>query len=128
MLFAWVAAFSLCHAHCALGKNAPMQMPGANQASSGCHGNGCPAKNNDGTGTFCFTVKSLSTDTGSVTLHPPEATAYLQAALLSLPELSTLPGPSGFLVRQTSPPDWNFTPEVSLGPAFRSHAPPTFSN
>ena len=29
--------------------------------------------------------------------------------------------------RQAKPRDWVFTPEVSLGPAFRSHAPPFIS-
>lgn len=32
----------------------------------------------------------------------------------------------GFQYRQAKPPEWVFTPEVCLGPAFRSHAPPAF--
>ena len=32
----------------------------------------------------------------------------------------------GFEYRQAKPPDWVFTPEVCLGPAFRSRAPPVF--
>lgn len=125
MLFAWVAAFGLCNAHCALGKNAPMQMPApSSESSPGCHGGACPNSGDAANGSFCFTLKNLFSDTSSTTLQAPDAPAFLQSILFALPELADLSAPSTSILRQASPPDWIFTPEVYLGPAFRSHAPP----
>jgi hypothetical protein len=38
----------------------------------------------------------------------------------------SLLAPQALPARQTKRREWVFTPEVCLGPAFRSHAPPVF--
>ena len=122
-LFTWVFAFGLCTAHCGLGKDAPMKMTGASGSPSTCSG-GCPGADPAAPGGFCLTVKSMSSDVSSVNLQAPDATAFLQAMLPPLLALDLSSSAAARLPRQADLLDRVFTPEVYLGPAFRSHAPP----
>ena len=127
-LLVWVSAFGLCTVHCALGKGAHIGT--ANPESlPPCHGSGAPHSDSskhssDSSGSFCLTTKTLYLAVADLGLHAPDALAFVQPvfAALSVAEVEFVE--SAQLLRQSRAPDWVFTPEVYLGPAFRSHAPP----
>lgn len=121
-LLAFVAAQAICFVHCHLpaGESA--------EAVPSCHA-AAPASDNptDAQDSMpseaCVTLKTMLSGADAPTIAPPEFhTLYLLSALVfSLEDTaSEMAGES----RQAHPSDWIFTPEVSLGPAFRSLAPP----
>ena len=127
-LIGWITAFGICSAHCALGTAShiggthEMELPP-------CHGG--PASSGSDAGSdptpassFCFTIKSLSFHVDSVLVNAPNAPALIEPALAALHAAGSDLVASAQFLRQSRPLDFVFTPEVSLGPAFRSHAPP----
>jgi len=74
----------------------------------------------------CSSLKSLRQNGPSISVpNPSFGIAWLRAELPA--EELTLATRLTAVWRQTIPRDWVFTPEVSLGPAFRSLAPPASS-
>jgi hypothetical protein len=72
----------------------------------------------------CLTHKqALLTSKAPPAFHPALVPLYTLSAL-TLP-LNTADAPIHATLRQTKPRDWVFTPEVCLGPAFHSLAPPS---
>ena len=71
----------------------------------------------------CFTKKPLAAEKDIAWgLQPSFNLAFIIAALVVAFET---PNPADAIItRQATPRDWVFTPEVCLGPAFRSLAPP----
>ena len=126
VLIGWITAFGICSAHCALG-----QIRHAGEADSEalppCHGGpmqGNPDSNSGKATSFCITIKSLHSPVADLALHPPQTVALFQPVFAALNAVEVDFIHSAQLLRQCGAPDWVFTPEVSLGPAFRSHAPP----
>ena len=77
-------------------------------------------------GSCCSTLKAVAQTANPVVFSKP---AFHAIAFLSvLPEMraASLALSKNPLHCQAKPPDWVFTPEVCLGPAFRSLAPPAF--
>ena len=125
-LVAFLAAQTLCFIHCNLGgARGEPALPSCHVAASpgACHDKGDSSPQGPTT-TTCFTLQNLVTSGDAPTLVVPEF------SVLCLPALPTpaLDVSSTELVasfsRQANHGDWVFTPEVSLGPAFRSLAPP----
>ena len=123
-LFVWLTAQTLCVHHCA-------SLTFAKNSDSAC----CAKKSSDpskaptGTGSIsCGGLKTvkLETKTGlsevAVVMLPPSLPVFV----LTLPEI---PADSAFAdyVRALPRVDFVFRPEVSLGAALRSHAPPALA-
>ena len=126
-LILWATALGVCSAHCALGQT---RHGGNNSAEAlpPCHGGPAPAdsdSNSSKATSFCITIKTLYSAGADVALNPPDTLALFQPmfAVLSVTEITFTPNAQ--LLRHTHPPNFVFTPEVYLGPAFRTHAPPT---
>jgi hypothetical protein len=121
----WTTALGICSAHCALGQSGHIGET-TSESLPPCHGGPVSSDSDSSSGTatsFCFTIKSLSFHVESVLLNAPTAEALLQPSFADLSAAPLTVAPAQ-LSRQSRPPDFVFTPEVSLGPAFRSHAPP----
>jgi hypothetical protein len=127
-LVAFCVAQTLCFAHCNLGESKRDSIrPSCHGASSqSCHNEtGCRTSANSPSTPVCSILKNpLASGGGSPTLVVPEFSPIyllpsdpvsLEAAESQLNLLFT---------RQANQSDRVFTPEVSLGPAFRSLAPP----
>jgi len=90
-----------------------------------CHGTpNCPTSEAQPAGAFCITVRDLFAGEGqALVIYPPEIPDLPEQFLVqALPDLSR---PLACAVGwNNARDDQPFTPEVSLGPAFRAHAPP----
>ena len=95
-----------CEAHCAKNNSDPSQ-----KSESPCGDS------------MCFTKKPLAAEKNVASASQPSPSlAFLIAPLVLAFEL---PDDAEAVFSRPAPPrDWVFTPEVSLGPAFRSLAPP----
>ena len=137
-LFAWVLASSLCLSeslfshwsdgagHDALrGHQSDWHHDTA--STEGPSGHSHDSNNGEEGGSCCSSLNALP-HTGSSALLPKGdfgQLAPLHFALLT--PVLTFVQPEVSPPRQTKSRDWVFTPEVYLGPAFRSHAPPLFA-
>lgn len=132
-LLVWVAAQVLCFAHCNFG----VSHGGFQQASchgsapaKACHDDGKssgPAQQDSSASVVCSTLKSALVGSGVTALVPPDFHLLYTLAPLALALDVTAAEPTALLSRQPKTRDWVFTPELSLGPAFRSLAPPSLS-
>lgn len=120
VLLVWVAAQALCFAHC--------HFPSAKKSASSSHqGSCCPKKAEKSGSNVCVTLKTVLHDSAAQTEAVPDAPLlYLIVAWVNAPDLSASSIAQNFL-RQQCFHDRLFTPEVCLGPAFRSLAPPVLS-
>lgn len=130
VLVCWSVALAICWHHCATGACSGNSKVAA-KAQPSCHSvpdNSDPGKSNpNDAGSACFAKKPFSGEKLIVNAAAPSLhLGYLSAALnlvaFELPRAS-----QSFHLRQATPRDWVFTPEVSLGPAFHSLAPPALS-
>ena len=127
-LVIWTSAWVSCWMECS-GGDIHAEPDHHQAATASQHSNGQPAdshKDNDHNESFCDSLKSIVHVT---TLNQvPKAdfglafTAFVQSLLSP-----AVAGAEPPLLRQPEPRDWVLTPEVCLGPAFRSHAPPVSS-
>lgn len=130
VLLVWLTAMAFCAAHCSLG----IGHGDSNQSS--CHGtaastshheddhSGVPNDQRPQTSYNCEILKSaLLPGNAPILVQPEPHLLYVLPPLVALLE-SALDEPRTSLLRQAWRRDWVFTPEVYLGPAFRSHAPP----
>ena len=127
-LGAFVAAQAACFVHCHFGGGH------GDAAKPSCHGGSSakashdkphpPAPSDPAPSASCNTLKVLMAGSGAYTLAAPvlQPVAFLAppSLALSVPEVEL----DAAFLRQAYLRDWVFTPEVCLGPAFRSHAPP----
>jgi len=126
-LLVFLAAQSLCFLHCHSG--ASTETAGADDALPPCH-RAAKSQHADPSAPLpmsneaCSTLKTMQLGDETPTVAAPTLhTMWLLAPLIvSLDDLISIPSTS--LPRRDWPDDWLFTPEVSLGPAFRSLAPP----
>jgi len=131
MAFVWIAAQALCFAHCNFGfAHGGSAQPACHAAtpSSACHDDGAdsaPNKRDSAASTTCSTLKSALVGGGATALVQPDAHLLYTLAPVALMLDVTAIEPSSVSSRQARPRDWVFTPEVYLGPALHSLAPPS---
>jgi len=128
VLVGWSAALASCWHFCATRGCNRVAKPSA-ETSCQAH---CAKKKADQSGksespcgeSVCFTKKPLAVEQDIASGSQPSFNlAYIIASLVVAFETPNLA--DAIVTRQTHPRNWVFTPEVSLGPAFRSLAPPT---
>ena len=129
-LLVWVAAQVFCFAHCNFGvghgsseqpschASAPSQTHHEDGDSSG------PAHHDASGSAACATLKSALVGSGSAALVQPDFRLLYTLAPVVLTFDMNVTEPTADFFRQAKAHDWVFTPEVCLGPAHRSHAPP----
>jgi hypothetical protein len=94
---------------------------GAAQGDHGCKGKKC----NDNK-RCCSTIQALVVTPTPIVIAKPVTTPALIISLLRAAREHALTTPTTKALRQSQPRDWVFTPEVCLGPALHSLAPPAF--
>ncbi len=129
-LVAWVGAQALCQMHCVFGAchDEPEDTVCHSTAAEPHHGDDDhgpqPCGHGQGADASCLTLNSALTGNAVVSVATPQLFPLYDLAPFKLPlDVMTSEAVARFS-RQAGPPDWVFTPEVCLGPAFRSHAPP----
>jgi len=131
-LLFWISALALCAVHCSLGV-------GHSESDGGsCHGSAAAQSNHDdhdspspaqhdSSEATCLTLKSALSNGNALTYVHPAFPVFYTLAPLAFALDSTVIKPTALAFRQARPREWVFTPEVCLGPAFRSLAPPSSS-
>jgi hypothetical protein len=84
----------------------------------------CAGKNGCECG--CSTIQAVITTMTPVVISKPVSQPVLNISPLSVGRQQVFASPPSETLRRAKPRDWVFTPEVCLGPAFRSLAPPVF--
>jgi hypothetical protein len=126
-LLVWIGAQALCQTHCCIGTC--HDEPG----EANCHAQNTPDSHHDDENTpdhhdsadaSCATLKSaLSSSASSPLIIPEFSLLYTFAPTTLVLEAAAIES-AGSFSHQINRRDWVFTPEVCLGPAFRSLAPP----
>jgi hypothetical protein len=130
VLVGWSLALAICWHHCATGACSSTSKA-FQQAQPGCH---APAEDSEpenskpnGMGGACFAKKPFVGEKEIVCVAAaPLQLAYLSTAFQAI-ALDLANSSEDIQFRNGRSRDWVFTPEVCLGPAFRSHAPPVVS-
>lgn len=129
----WIAAQVLCFVHCNFGGGH------GDDLQPSCHGIASPpAHHDDGDSSgsshnhssgdvSCVTLKTALVNGSSLALTAPQLPVLYTLAPFALAFDATATEWAAPFTRQAGRDDWVFTPEVCLGPAFRSHAPPFLS-
>lgn len=78
-------------------------------------------------GNACDVLKTAVPGSPAAELIAPTLPLLYTLPLVALALDLRLDQPTASIFRQARLRDWVFTPEVSLGPAFRSHAPPSLA-
>ena len=129
-LVVYVAAQTLCFIHCNFGGGdgdlASLSCHGA-AATKPCHDEGESSPPDPTPTTTCFTLKNALTTGDAPTIVVPEFFVLYLLTPSALALDATAIGQDASFSRQANHRDWVLTPEVSLGPAFRSLAPPFVS-
>ena len=132
-LLVWVAAQVLCIAHCNFG------VCHGDSEEASCHGSPpTPAHHDDGdapspahhessASAACSTLKSALMGSSATALVRPDFHLLYTLAPIALALDATAVEPTASLIRQAKTRGRVFKPEVCLGPAFRSLAPPFLS-
>lgn len=128
LLTVFVAAQTVCFIHCSLGAGRGHANVGARPS---CHdpapvkshenGHNTPARAPTPT---CSTFKTMLAEGYTPTLVPPQFHTLYPFPSMELVLETTEVQPQALSSRRAWPPNWVFTPEVCLGPALRSLAPP----
>jgi hypothetical protein len=127
-LVVFVVAQAMCFVHCNFGGGH------GDTAQPSCHGSPQHATSHDGDGdstpsapsttAACSTLKTMLAggDAPALTAFQAHTLYLLSPVVLALDATATQP--QAAFGRQAHSREWTFTPEVCLGPAFRSLAPP----
>ena len=126
MLLVWLAAWVFCSVDCCGGDSDGPPGPHDEQADSSHHDHDQAPDSDNHSGhddSACNTLKTLVPTACNLVLVKPDFGCCI-LSFVSLPQALTAAQIETPVSRQ--PPDRErvFTPEVCLGPAFRSHAPP----
>jgi len=138
-LVVWIAALVFCSAECFFGNSQCQPSHHEEQASAShddhdddqaaaAHQHHDQAPDSDQHGdcpkTICDSLKNfVHAMDNSFIFKTDFSLAYLSGSA-SLSQALTVPQSEPLVFRQAWRRDWVFTPEVSLGPGIRSHAPP----
>lgn len=138
LLLVWLAATGLCSAEHLISHT---ESAGAHDPGSAVdHHDAAPSDADSGHShdsdkhdgdrhSCCDSPKILPQSAQSSLLAKPDfGKAFSVTAILLAQELTHVQANTAALsVRHAAERNWAFTPEVCLGPAFRSHAPPVFA-
>ncbi|MBK8000439.1 MAG: hypothetical protein IPK15_17400 [Verrucomicrobia bacterium] len=125
-LVVFVVAQAMCFVHCNVGGG-----HGNSDAQPSCHVSAQAKSHPAGSDTptpvptaSCSTLKTMlaGDDAPALTAFQPHTLYLLSPVALVLDATATQPQPA--FGRQAYSTEWTFTPEVCLGPALRSLAPP----
>lgn len=132
-LFVWVAALLSCTTHCAgISFGSHDNEPG----QPSCHASGKTDRHSEEPSTpckessfgwSCLTLKSALVDGKVPILTQPDLPLLYTSAPFLVVLRTALGDGASVVFRQAQRRDWVFTPEVCLGPAFQSLAPPSSS-
>ena len=131
VLLVWFAAQAVCFAHCQRGvtpgglKKTSCSGSALAQASANEGGSCCPSRHKPAAGLTCVTMKSVLTGGHSTALVQPDLPLLYSLTSYAFSAMPTGTAPA--LARQSEARDSFLKPEVFLGPAHRSHAPPSRS-
>lgn len=103
------------HQHATASHHPDAAMPEPCDGKNGCKDTRC-----------CSTIQAFIATTTPIVLPEPISQPVLNNALLSAAREYVCTTPTRAALGQVKPRDWVFTPEVCLGPAFHSLAPPAF--
>lgn len=123
VLFIWFASVTACSIHC-LGDNCHCDSFKAENANSS-HGQSHDSDKNDDS--FCLSLHSLTAVSPSTNFTAPNFRLALTLGLLSTPPMFAVEPLEKTIPRQPPDREYVFTPEVCLGAAFRSLAPPSLA-
>ena len=125
-LLVFIVAQTLCFIHCNFGGG-----HGSSDTQPSCHGSAqAKAAHDDHNApapaptTTCSTLKTMLAGADAPTVIGPQLHTLYLLAPVTLSLDATDAEPTSVSSRQARTRDWVFTPEVCLGPAFRSLAPP----
>ena len=122
-LLIWLSAVVMCQAHCCGDDGHASAEITLHNSTTNSHGGD---KNNHHDDSACLTLKSaLHSDNGIALVKPNLHFVYsLVSVALSTDKIAIEPAVN---FRQHNRCDWAFTPELSLGPALHSLAPPVLA-
>ena len=129
-LVVYAAAQTLCFLHCNFGgghcdlASASCHEASATQACHDERDSSSPLSSKTAT---CSTLMNSSTSGDAPTFVVPHFSVFYLLTPYALTLEATAPKPEAIFSRQAIHSDWVLTPEVCLGPAFRSLAPPSLS-
>ncbi len=126
-LFCWLGAFVVCALECSVGDSscqtgqAKTMICGS--ANTPMPTSDHPSKHN---GSACNTLKTFAPATGQLVLSKPQI-VFCTLLFILPPQFSTAAQVENSILRQPPDRQWLCTPEVCLGPAFHSLAPPALA-
>lgn len=132
LLLAWVAASGFCSLELGIG-HAEDAAPPHSHDSSQHHGDDAAAdphdsdKDGDHSDACCTSLKAAPQFVSSAVFSKPDFGNALSLTFLWIARQLTLVQPEAAALRQPRAPERVFTPEVYLGPALHSLAPPLAS-
>ncbi|MEO5802365.1 MAG: hypothetical protein ABIR24_02460 [Verrucomicrobiota bacterium] len=124
-LVVWLAAFLFCSNTCCIGEShCETGHEQHGEASHHDHDRSSDSdSHSDHKDSFCNSLKSIVHTASNQTLSKPDF-SFVTLDFVSPSHLVTVARREASVFRQGSRRDWVSTPEVYLGPAFRSLAPP----
>ena len=125
-LLVWLAVLAFCSADCLIGDSHCQPSRHDEQAASSHHDDDQTPesdKHDSGNDSVCNSLKTLVPTANNNALFKPDF-GFSILSFVSLPQALAVAESGTPISRQARAPDCVFTPELRLGPAFRSHAPP----
>ena len=121
MLLVWVAAFMACSTKCFCADSDSEHAEQASAANNHSPGSDKDCNHDD---SFCTSLHSLTPVSTAAVLDKPDFGLAFTLDFLSTAQLVTVAQTETSVSREPPDRQFVFTPEVSLGAAFRSLAPP----
>jgi len=125
-LAGWLAALVFCSADCLIGDC--QCQPGHDEQATFSHHDNDHTPDSDGQDghhdSFCDSLKSVVHTTGRSVLSKSDFGVAFTLSFVAHSQALTIAEIEVPVSRQPPDRNWVFRPEVSLGPAFRAHAPP----
>ncbi len=130
-LFAWLGALALCQTECCSGDEHHSASADHHHADAAPHSHSHDHDQGNAPGSqkessFCLSLKSFFHNSSGFSISKPILQPLYELTFALTPSADTAASSILLRFRQAKPADWVFTPEVCLGPAFRSLAPPSF--
>ena len=125
-LLVWLAAWVFCSVDCCAGDSDSQPGHHDEQATASQHDHDQAPDSDNHSGhddSACTTLKTLVPTASNLVLLKPDF-GFCTLSFVSPPQMLTVAQIETPISRQPPDREWLLTPEVCLGPAFRSHAPP----
>ena len=122
-LFVWIAAVTTCSTEC-LGEDSHSESAHMEQAANTSGQSHDSDKNDNHDDSVCVSLHSLATTSPNCVLAKPDFGLAFTLDLISTAQLVAVAPLKTIVSRQSPDRQFVFTPEVLLGAAFRSLAPP----